>query len=289
MLHDKLRLISQKNKGTSKAIAEYLLSNSTNLSLLDVKDVARETYTSQASVIRLVQKLRFSKWRYFVKEYIREQTFMDKLGTVNVNLPFSKNSTTNEVIDNVSALEIESIKNTQYLLNTDDVNKIVEIIENSNRIVIFSLQPNYYMARSFKRKMLSIGKNIEVAEDGQFGLKAASLDKNDCAIIVSYSGSEFIGSVTQVKKLRKNMVKTIAITSESNNFLIKNLDYQIEIPTNEHLSNKIANYASEISVNFIFDILFSVIFKYSFEDNLNYKIVNSLDLEKARFNDQIER
>ena len=52
MLHDKLRLISQKNKGTSKAIAEYLLSNSTNLSLLDVKDVARETYTSQASVIR---------------------------------------------------------------------------------------------------------------------------------------------------------------------------------------------------------------------------------------------
>lgn len=289
MLRDKLQSIVKKEKGTSKIIAEYLLSGTTDIDQLNVKDVAKETYTSQASVIRFIQKLGFAKWRCFVKEYIHEQIVTEELGMVNVNLPFSKNSTMTDVIRNVAALEIESIKNTQHLLNTDDINEIVKEIDKANRIVIFSLQPNYYIAKSFKRKLLSIGKNIEVAEVGQFGLKAASLNEDDCAIIISYSGSEFLQSVTQVEKLRKNMTKVVAITSESNNFLIKNSDYQIKIPINEHLSNKIANYASEVAVNFILDILFSAIFKYNFEDNLNYKIVNSLDLEKARFNDQIER
>lgn len=289
MLRDQVKQIAKKGSCTQKQIADYLLNNFSKIKNLDVKDIAQNTYTSQASVVRFSQKLGYKSWRMFIKEYIEEQSYFEELKKVNVNVPFDEQTSLSQILDNIATLEIRSLQFVRDICDIDELNNVLKTVLTSQRVVIFTQQPYYYLAKSFERKMLSIGKNIEVAEPGQFGLKALSMNQADCAIIVSYSGSEFIESVSQVKNLQKGNAKIIALTSQNESYLISNANCKLTIPTSEHLSSKITSYASEISINYLFDVLFAAIFQQDFEHNLKVKLDNSNNLEKARYSNSIEK
>lgn len=62
------------------------------------------------------------------------------------------------------------------------------IISGKN-IVIFSRSPNSYYAGVFTRKLCSIGYFARVAKSGEAGLAATAMGREDCAVIISYSGN----------------------------------------------------------------------------------------------------
>lgn len=206
MLSDQVTHMVATSRGTQREIGQFILDNASELTEFTVKEIADKTYTSEASVVRFAQRLGFKKWREFAQNYVQSLIYQQQNNNVNANLPFTKQSSLPSVIDSVMKLKVDSLKLTSQLLNSQVVLESAQCLDQAQRVVIFSEVPNYYLAESFKRKLLSIGKHIEVANSGEYGLQALSLTPSDCAIVISYSGSEFIDPVVQVRQLKAHHV-----------------------------------------------------------------------------------
>ena len=83
--------------------------------------------------------------------------------------------------------------------------------------------------------------------------------KNDCAIIVSYSGTTK-RVVDAMSILNRQDIPTILITGLGNNDITEKASHVIHMTTRERLSSKIGNFTTEVSVHLILDILYSCYF-----------------------------
>ena len=88
--------------------------------------------------------------------------------------------------------------------------------------------------------------------------------------------------MTQIEMLKRQEVPVIAMTSEGKNYIQENIDCIFAISSNERLYSKISSFATEQSLLFIFNVIFSCYFKKNYHENLVYKIENSKILESQR-------
>ena len=184
----------------------------------------------------------------------------------------------------ICSLQVESLLDTADLLEENrEFDRIVELIEKSHRIAIFGLNPNLSLAEIFKRKMLTIGKVVETPMLGDSGLLASTLTKEDCAIVVSYSGNNMKHTTMKVlPDLIEKDVPIVALTSDGDNLLRKKAKYTLTISSRERLYDKISTFSTETSILFIFNILFSCYFQKEYEENLRRKIQKGEKLEEPR-------
>lgn len=87
LLIDKLRM--QKDlTNTEKRIADYILQNLTTIPAINVADLAKNTYTSHSSVIRLAQKWGLTAFAIFEWRFLRLPivTFIDR----TLSMPISR-------------------------------------------------------------------------------------------------------------------------------------------------------------------------------------------------------
>lgn len=122
-----------------------------------------------------------------------------------------------------------------------------------------------------------------MANSGESGIITQTLNNKDCAIMISYSGSNFQDNPTSnVKLLMKNSVPIISITSGGENYLRDYSDVVLNISSKEKLYSKIANFATQESILLILDALFAKVFSLDYEVNKRNKITNSKLLESKR-------
>ncbi|UUX35203.1 MurR/RpiR family transcriptional regulator [Fundicoccus culcitae] len=244
--------------------------------------IAKNSFTSPTSVVRFCQKLGFSGFDEFKEQYVYELNYIDKqYGKVNVNFPFMKDDSDVAIIDKLTSLYKETIDDTKSLIKYSDIEKVKKILVASESIYIFSAGTALNQAQVFKEKMMKIGKRVIITTNLNYQLyEANSMAKDDVAIIVSYSGetktSLLIAEICKSKK-----IPIIAITSIGENSL-KKLSYaSLQLTSKENIKNNIADYSTHLSVSFIFDVLYSVIFRIDYDNNYNYK-QNYIDLLESQ-------
>ena len=271
--------------GSRKAIGSFILKEKGHLHEYTVQEISDFTYTSKAALTRFAKDLGFSGWREFIKKFVEEQRYEDAHYTnVDPNYPFQKDSSKKDILNVICSLQVESLLDTADLLEENrEFDRIVELIEKSHRIAIFGLNPNLSLAEIFKRKMLTIGKVVETPMLGDSGLLASTLTKEDCAIVVSYSGNNMKHTTMKVlPDLIEKDVPIVALTSDGDNLLRKKAKYTLTISSRERLYDKISTFSTETSILFIFNILFSCYFQKEYEENLRRKIQKGEKLEEPR-------
>ena len=172
---------------------------------------------------------------------------------------------------------------TLELIDECILNKAISIIENSNRICIFGVSVNFFIAQLFQHKMLMIGKNIEIVSQSEMKFLSYTLSEKDCAIIISYSGNDYNRVPTSLLKiLNEKGTAIIGITSLGDNLLRTYSNCTFSISSSERLYSKIASFATESSINLILDIIYACYFSKKYDYNLEYKISVSQKVEKMR-------
>lgn len=269
---------------SKKLIGEYVLRKKGRLNEYTIQQIAEETYTSKAALVRFAKSLGYGGWKEFVKEFVAEYRYQEShYSDIDPNFPFREGDTTLDIIQKMSSLQVESILDTADLLDPHMIEKAAKLLMKSNRIAVLGKNPNILLGELFQRRMMTIRKPVEVSLLGDAGLLASSLKKDDCAILISYSGNTKDCEPTSLLQiLEKENVPTIAVTSCGNNLLRRHADYTFSISSRERLYSKISTFATEKSIQFILDILFSACFSLSYEKNLDVKIQTARLLEYGR-------
>lgn len=278
-------LMISSGTDSKKIIGEFVLQKKSRLCDFTTQQIAQETYTSKAALVRFAKALGFTGWSEFAKDFVSEQHYQETHYTdIDPNLPFHKDSSTKDIINLMCSLQMESLMDTADLLSIQTIDRIVNLLEKSKRIALFGKSPNSLLGELFRRRMLTIGRNVEIPALGDNGLLASSLDSSDCAIIISYSGnSDTCEPLNVLRFLEPNEVPVIGITSKGTNYLRKHAAYTLSISSQEKLFSKISTFATETSINYILNVLFSVYFARSYEKNLEVKVTKGRILEYQRF------
>ena len=282
LIKDQLR--EKKNMSNNeKIVANYLLKADENIEKDTVRTVAEKTYTSPSTIIRLCHKLGFTGFSDFKNKFLNEVKYFNlQFQNVDVNFPFRREDTAREVMSKITDLCIETIKDTEKVVDMRTLLRCRKICSESEEIHIFSYGTYLNQAYSFKEKMMKIGKKVMISSNLNYQLyEAEIMQAGDIAIIISYSG-ETNNSLLIAKQCRKNNIPTIAITSIGENDLTKICDETLYISTKESLYKNIGDYSIHLSVSYVLDVLYSLIFQNDFEHFYETKMYLAMSLEKDR-------
>lgn len=283
LLHKVEEAMMQYGGSSRRSIGEFILKEKNDLHKYSLQEIANQTFTSKAAVVRFAQAVGFSGWKEFVKAFTEEQAYQAQHYTdIDANFPFTKDSRRQDIINQLCSLQVESLLDTADLLDEAPLDECAALLLGSRRVAMFGLNPNFALAELFKRKMLSIGRQVELPSQGDVGLLAHSLDKYDCAIIISYSGNTLHGALSVLPTLQQRNVPIIGITSVGDNLLRQKADYTLSISSYERLYSKISTFGTENSILFILNVLFSICFAADYDANLERKIGTARELESVR-------
>jgi DNA-binding MurR/RpiR family transcriptional regulator len=271
-------------KDSRSQIAEFLIHNKDDLNNYSMNDISKQTFSSKATLVRFAKSLGFSGWKELIKTLIEEIRYEEKhYSAISPNIPFDKNDSFQDIIQNISTVQIESINDTADRIDTAALEEAVGKLISANRIVVMGMSPNNLLAEIFRRKMATIGKIVEVAPPGEIGIIAYSLTNKDTAIVISYSGNDVSREPMKfIPDMKSKGVKLIGITSDGYNYMRQELATVLTISSREGLYKKISNFSTEESILFILNVLYACFFSKEYIKNYTYKLKNSIKLEESR-------
>ena len=201
---------------------------------------------------------------------------------INANRPFSQEDSYTAVANKIGALYHESINDTLSLLDYSVLEKAVSCMLNSHNIFIIAVSVSLDMTWNFKRNMQRLGKTVILEQNSaeQF-CSALSATPQDCAIVVTYSGSPH-RVLEEVTMLHNNKVPIILLTGIGDNSVRPFADYILDISTRERLFSKIGNFSTEVSVHLLLDILYSCYFSAHYNENWKKRLDTAHYIESAR-------
>lgn len=283
-LFQKIEEVSIQYADARKNIAEFLLNERSRVKNYSMQQIADLTFTSKPTLVRFAKNMGFSGWTEFIKDFLTESHYQEThFSEIDPNMPFLQMDNIDEIINKICKLQIESLRDTAKIMESSKIEEAGNILLSSRHIAIFGISPNTILGELFKRKMESIGKLVFIANMGESGIIANSLQEQDCAILISYSGNnENREPMRYIKTFKDNNVKLIGITSGGENYIREHISCTLTISTHERLFTKISGFATEESINFILNILFAYCFSQNYTQNYKHKIDNSISLEKRR-------
>lgn len=258
---------------SEKEIARYILNNGDDVLSMSVKELAKKTYTSPATIVRLCKKIGLEGYNDFKIKYSAELQYdLHHSQHIDVNFPFQKEDTYPMICHQLASLSQEVINETIQLIDFDQLQHIVDLLYHCLDIDIYGIGNSLLAAMSFQHKMMRIGRNVNLKVlHGEQIFMSYNSTKERLAMIISYSGET--NELIQIAQILKNkQTPIIVLTSLGDNRLSHYASYILHIGSREKIFTKIAPFASQISMEYLLNIIFSCIFQKDYQENIDHKI-----------------
>lgn len=258
---------------SEKEIARYILNHGDDVLSMSVKELAKNTYTSPATIVRLCKKIGLEGYNDFKIKYSAELQYdLHHSNRIDVNFPFEKKDTHPMICHKLASLSEEVIADTIKLIDFEQLEKIVDLLYQSHDIDIYGSGNSLLAAMSFQHKMMRIARNVNLkALHGEQVFLSYNSDKKRIAVIISYSGETHdLIQIAQILKEKKTPI--IVLTSIGDNHLSHYADYILNIGSREKIFTKIAPFASQVSMEYLLNVIFSCIFQKDYDQNIQNKI-----------------
>ncbi len=257
-IHDniliKIREMKDSLTPVEKMVAEYVLQNLEEIPHLSIKSLAQLTKTSDASVLRFCKTMGYSGYRSFIVSISASLGSMEEQKDPYTDI--QPGDDLSVIISNTSRNNIKSIEDTLSVIDKNEVDRAVQVLRQSNRIVFFGIGASGLVGIDAEQKFSRINKMCHTYTDGHSQLTAATLmDKGDVAVFISNSGStsEILESLEITKKSGATI---IAITKYNKSELADKANIVLNISTPE-LTIRSGAMGSRIAMLTVIDILFA--------------------------------
>ena len=251
-----------------RTVADYIIRDPQRASQQNVQEIATNSYASPSAVISMCKSIGFSGYSDFKKSLTVEIAIQDE----NMNLSreeIKKGDSINEIIQKVTYKNIQSLMDTQHLMDTGTLEECVKLINSAHNIIFLGLGASWLAARDAYEKFMRINKSCSINEDWHLQLLSArNSNRQDVGIVISYSG-QTTEMIECMKALKENGTPTIAITRCVNSPISNLADHKLYTTANESLFRSAA-MSSRISQLDIIDILYTAIANSDYENCLRH-------------------
>lgn len=243
-----------------KQVVDYLLDHLEELALLSINDLAKLSFTSNATIIRVCHKVGVQGYRQLKLALLKElQANKFVVNKVDYTTPFQSYETTEEIIQNMFSLYQDSIGHVHHHLDIQTLKKIAEVFIMKKRIFIYGHGDSQITALNFINKLVKLNLFPVLATEYHEELYVSqAMQRGDFALFISYSGNSS-SFYECMKILNKKGISTALITAHEKSVLCNYSQYTICIPDYEK-ENKIATFYSQLAFMYILNNLYALIY-----------------------------
>lgn len=256
-----------------KLVAEYVLQYPEEVPKKSIEELAQACSTSPSSVVRLCKKLGYEGY----KDFCRLLT-ADISANRDDDIDYQDVRPGDSVISiakSVSMCNIKAIDSTFSILNTDELQKAVDVISTAGRVDFYGVGSSNLVALDAHNKFIRINKITNANADTHVQiLCATTLKPGDVAVFISYSG-ETKDILTIAEMAKKCSATIISITKHGINSLSTLADITLSTYSTENLIRSGA-MSSRISQMTMIDILYTAVVSKEYSKVKPY-------LDKSRF------
>lgn len=269
---------------SERIISQYILKKKDLILEMSIHELALNTHSSTSTIVRLCRKIGLKGYKDFKIKFSAElQKHYDGISNVNYDFPFTESDSYIEIAGKIYELSNESMNLTKQLMNSITIEKAVRAILNARRTGIFAEGDSYIRALSFQNRLMKINVNlISTSIHGENDQLANTFTKEDCAIIISYSG-ETKAPTRTAKILRKNHVKIIAITSNPSSHIASLSDIIVPLVKKESQSIRFSTFSSQVAIEYVLNVLYSCLFAANYSKNQKLRIDTETMFLDTRF------
>ncbi|MGL4738229.1 MAG: MurR/RpiR family transcriptional regulator [Cellulosilyticaceae bacterium] len=272
----RLREYERMASVSEKEIVQYMLQRPDEVIKMSVHDLARETFTSASTVIRLARKVGFKGFKELKKDLIVETTLRQN-HTIPEQKEIRKEDSTREIMDKIAYKHMISIDETKSLMDIEVFDKCVEVMLEAQEIHLFGIGASYLAVKDMQQKLMRIGRLCVGFEDQHLQiLQARNMKAGQVALMFSYSGQtkELIRCAEHIKEGGATL---ISVTRFGQSIIADLADYNLYIASNEplHRSGAMTSRSAQL---YVVDMLYTRYIHETYENA--YKVISKTQLDK---------
>lgn len=250
----KIKAIFNDFTPVEQKVAEYVMKNPDKIPAMSIKEVATESKSSDASVLRFCKALGYSGYRGFIVDLTL--AIADNENSSELYTDIRPGDPVKSVIQNVFRNERQALTDTENILKTTEVEKAVSIINAASSVHFFGIGASGLICLDAVQKFRRIGVSSYAHTDFHDQLtNAALLGSMDTCVLFTYSGKT--KEIQLILKLLKTQnCKIIVVTKLRKTNLLKGADVYLNVLTRE-VTMRSGATSSRIAMLALVDILLS--------------------------------
>lgn len=254
-----------------KDVAGFILKNIDTVSDLTSEQLAKATFTSKATIVRLCQKLGLHGYKQFQIKLVAEINQNNRIHRLLANEPITNVSSYTDIIETLPVLYDKAITNTKLSLNKNTMNRIQNYLKNIETITMYGTGISYMLAQSAAFKFATLGIESSAYESINAHAMSAKKEKKTITFLISFTGAN--RTVTRMAEYLKQATNTyiIGIMGPHSEDIRQWCHEIIEIPNRDSLLS-LDIISSYTAANYILDIFFSMILANNYQEHVQSSI-----------------
>ena len=259
------RIRSSYNQFTKaeKRVADFILQNPSEVLFMSISDLAETCRVGDTSVFRFCNTMNLKGYQDFKMTLSLSMRGSDKEAEES-HEAVSLEDNLKDLADKVLNETISSIQESYSLLELSKVSLAMDALSKARRILFFGVGASMLTAMKAMNKFHRIEPKVYCSEMvSQQLMSAATMEKEDVAVIFSYSGAT--RDIVEIAKLAKDSGATvISVTRFQKSALTEFTDILLLCGANVGSLQK-GSTSAEISQLFLVDIMYTEYYRRHFE------------------------
>ncbi|MBB5335220.1 MurR/RpiR family transcriptional regulator [Pectinatus brassicae] len=256
---------NERFNSTEQSIIKYILAHSKEISHFSIRDLSERTFSSPATIFRLCQKLNLKGYTDFKIKFISEINRTSDLGRPITGRPITDKNPPDSIVKKIAALEIEAIEETKNEMDTQQLIRIAEKINDAKCIDFYAFDQNYFIAQMTSYNLTQIKKTsiANLAANSQY-MQALTCDKDNIAIILSRTGeNKRLIDIANILKTRR--ITSLLLSPAKNSSLAKlTSEFLYVADTKEYLDMGLLIFNT--GVRYYLDVIFAMLLSQNYWD-----------------------
>ncbi|MDD6135337.1 MAG: MurR/RpiR family transcriptional regulator [Selenomonadaceae bacterium] len=238
-------------------IADYLLANFRMLPGMSTRQLAKETFTSSAAIVRFSQKLGFGGYTEFRVKFLAEMMqYVER--PHGKELMMTDRDSVHSILDKVTSIEIDALKDTRSMLEPSDFVRALALLNKTEHVDFYATDNNLDIANMAASSFIMANKcsTVHPAMTMQY-LQATGSFKDHVAVFISRTGeNRMLLDIGHLLKLRGNPI--IVVTASPRSSLASVADVVFPVATVKSME-ELGPRVFLMGAKYVMDILFAVL------------------------------
>lgn len=250
-----------------QAVAKYILDSMENIQKMSSEELAKASFTSKATVVRLCKKVGVEGYQELKFQLVSEMVENIRVNQLLNKEPITEKSSYQDILDTLPKLYDKAITDTRMCMDKNVMIRIFNRIKAAARIDIYGSGISFILAQSAAFKFATLGMECDAHESVNAHYLSAAKKKKSVSFVITFTGAN--RSMTDVARYLKLTTDTyvVGIVGRHHDDIQKWCDEIVEIPSRDSLlSLKVVT--SFTATTYVLDIFFSMYLAQHYESHV---------------------